>query len=77
MESINSNEIAIINLGSKITFLKLSDMNFLLWRIQIIAVLEGNILEDHIYGEKSIPNKTLKITENNVTIENKNPTYNQ
>lgn len=54
---------SMISFGNKTATVKLNDNNFLLWRLQILAALQGYGLEHHIEENSEIPPQFVQSTE--------------
>ncbi|XP_022148749.1 uncharacterized protein LOC111017341 isoform X1 [Momordica charantia] len=52
-----------INPGNKISTVKLTDENFLLWKFQVLTTLEGHGLESYIECDDDPPPKLIQIAD--------------
>lgn len=58
---VNKNKKSlVINPGNKISTVKLSDVNFLLWRLQVVTALQGHGLEKFIDPDATIPSEFVQ-----------------
>lgn len=51
-----------INPGNKISTVKLTDENFLLWKFQVLTTLEGHGLESYIECDDDPPPKLIQVS---------------
>lgn len=63
LEVTTSLRTLLINPGNKITTVKLTDYNFLLWKFLVLAALQGNGSESYIDETSKIPQQYITSIE--------------
>ncbi|KAA0053143.1 keratin, type II cytoskeletal 1-like [Cucumis melo var. makuwa] len=70
---VENTEVSIFGSGNKISLVKLSDDNFLLWKFQILTALEAYDLENFFESELEPPSKYLTSTGSSSTSATRTP----